>query len=80
MDMAKNLKTSKVTTVAAASAQPDTHNYLYSYLLIFIVYVCIVYNGFKTATNLKKWQHIALYLLSPVLTFHQFYSIPRSVT
>jgi hypothetical protein len=62
MDMAKNLKTSKVTTVAAASAQPDTHNYLYSYLLIFIVYVCICIQWFQNGNKSKEMATHCLYI------------------
>jgi hypothetical protein len=45
-------------------------------ILILIVYgFVLLYNGFKTATNLKKWQHIALFIVALFLfmIFHQFY-------
>ena len=30
--------------------------------LIFLIYAIVLYyNGFKTATNIKKWQHIAIF-------------------
>lgn len=38
--------------------------------LIFLIYsIVLYYNGFKTATNIKKWQHIVLFaFVSIVLT------------
>ncbi|SHG58010.1 hypothetical protein SAMN05444372_107145 [Flavobacterium micromati] len=45
-------------------------------LLTIIVYgFVLLYNGFKTATNLKKWQHTVLLVISlfTFLIFHQVY-------
>lgn len=45
-------------------------------MLAFIIYgFVLMYNGFKTATNLKKGYHIALFIISLFLfiTFHQVY-------
>lgn len=45
-------------------------------LLVLIVYgFVLIYNGFKTATNLKKGLHIALFVISLFLftLFHQIY-------
>lgn len=45
-------------------------------LLVLIVYgITLIYNGFKTATNLKKGLHIALFVISLFLftLFHQIY-------
>ena len=45
-------------------------------MLALIVYgFVLMYNGFKTATNLKKGYHVALFIISLFLfiTFHQVY-------
>ena len=45
-------------------------------MLALIIYgFVLMYNGFKTATNLKKGYHIALFIISLFLfiTFHQVY-------
>ncbi|MDX6180970.1 YIP1 family protein [Flavobacterium sp. Fl-77] len=45
-------------------------------LLAIIIYgFVLIYNGFKTATNFKKWQHIALFVvvLFFFILFHQVY-------
>lgn len=40
-----------------------------SIILIILIYsITIYYNGFKTATNIKKWQHIALFAAVSLLT------------
>ncbi|MFL9833364.1 Yip1 family protein [Chryseobacterium terrae] len=37
--------------------------------LIFLIYsIVLYYNGFKTATNIKKWQHIVLFAFISILT------------
>ena len=46
------------------------------FMLALIIYgFVLIYNGFKTATNLKKGYHIALFIISLFLfiTFHQVY-------
>lgn len=36
--------------------------------LIFLIYAIVLYyNGFKTATNIKKWQHIVLFAFVSLL-------------
>lgn len=36
--------------------------------LIFLVYsIVLYYNGFKTATNIKKWQHIVLFAFTSIV-------------
>jgi hypothetical protein len=45
-------------------------------MLVLIVYgFVLIYNGFKTATNLKKGLHITLFVISLFLftLFHQIY-------
>lgn len=76
--LAKNLKTSTGVTPDAAASAVNLIPLIICILilLIFIVYgFVLLYNGFKTATNLKKWQHIALFIIAlfVFLTFHQFY-------
>jgi hypothetical protein len=46
------------------------------FMLALIIYgFVLIYNGFKTATNLKKGYHIALFIITLFLfiTFHQVY-------
>jgi len=46
------------------------------FMLALIIYgFMLIYNGFKTATNLKKGYHIALFIITLFLfiTFHQVY-------
>jgi hypothetical protein len=71
--LAKSLKT---TTGAG-----DTINlvqFLFYILIILTITAygfVLIYNGFKTATNFKKWQHITLFvvLLLFFILFHQVY-------
>lgn len=45
-------------------------------LLVILIYgFVLIYNGFKTATNFKKWQHITLFviLLFAFILIHQVY-------
>lgn len=37
-------------------------------LILLIYSVVLYYNGFKTATNIKKWQHIVLFAFISLLT------------
>ncbi|KFF26777.1 YIP1 family protein [Chryseobacterium vrystaatense] len=37
-------------------------------LIIMIYSITLYYNGFKTATNIKKWQHITLFAAVSLLT------------
>ena len=45
-------------------------------VLAFVVYAMVLlYNGFKTATNFKKWYHISLFVISSLffMLLHQVY-------
>jgi hypothetical protein len=45
-------------------------------VLAFVVYsMVLLYNGFKTATNFKKWYHISLIVISSLffILLHQLY-------
>jgi hypothetical protein len=37
-------------------------------ILVLIYSIVIYYNGFKTATNIKKWQHIVLFAVVSLVT------------
>ncbi|REC47803.1 YIP1 family protein [Chryseobacterium pennipullorum] len=37
-------------------------------ITILIYSIILYYNGFKTATNIKKWQHIALFAVISIIT------------
>ncbi|AZA82783.1 hypothetical protein C1637_23400 [Chryseobacterium lactis] len=38
------------------------------FIVILIYSIIIYYNGFKTATNIKKWQHIVLFAFVSLIT------------
>ena len=45
-------------------------------VLAFVIYtIILLYNGFKTATNFKKWYHISLFVISLLffMLLHQLY-------
>lgn len=46
------------------------------FVLAFVIYgMVLIYNGFKTATNFKKWQHISIFIISLLIfiLIHQVY-------
>jgi hypothetical protein len=76
--LAKNIE---ATSGAASSATVSAMSLIPLVIFILLILILIIYgfvllyNGFKTATNLKKWQHIALFIVALLLfmIFHQFY-------
>lgn len=76
--LAKKLK---ANTEAASTLKLNTLHLLpfalYTLIILGITIYgfVLIYNGFKTATNFKKWQHITLFalLLFIFILFHQVY-------
>ncbi|CAH0337437.1 hypothetical protein FVB9288_03197 [Flavobacterium sp. CECT 9288] len=71
--LAKNLKTN-----SGIGGTVDLIQFTFSVLIVLGISMygfVLIYNGFKTATNFKKWYHIILFvvLLFIFILFHQVY-------
>ena len=77
-ELSKNLKSSSGSINSLSVSTNDMLLLLFTILILLPIMIygfVLIYNGFKTTTNFKKWQHIVIFIVSLFIfiLFHQIY-------